>query len=154
MKELDKIDQNLLNLLQQNARLTTKQLSMQLNLSPTAVYERIKKLEREDYILNYVAMVNPQKVKKDFIAFAMLQLAKHSAENITDFEKNIKALPEVVACFHISGSYDYLLKINLEDMKAFRKFMVEKLTEIPHISNTQSVFSIHEVFNYTALPVN
>lgn len=154
MKELDTIDKNLLNLLQANARLTTKQLSLKLNLSPTAVYERIKKLERDDYILNYVAMVNPQKVKKDFIAFAMLQLAEHSAKNIADFEKNIKELPEVVACFHISGSYDYLLKINLEDMKAFRKFMVEKLTEIPHISNTQSVFSIHEVFNYTALPIN
>lgn len=153
MQYLDEIDKKILNLLQKDSRLTTKQLSLKLNLSPTAIYERIKKLERHNYITNYVALVNAQKIEKDFVVFVMVQLTQHSTKNIEDFEKKIMALPEIVSCFHTSGTYDYLLKINLKNMKAFRKFMIEKLTEIPHISNTQSVFNIHEVFNYTALPV-
>ncbi|QSS96922.1 Lrp/AsnC family transcriptional regulator [Psychroflexus sp. ALD_RP9] len=151
MAVLDQTDKHLLNLLQENARFTTKQLALKLNLSPTAIYERLKKLERQNYIDRYVALVNPKKIQKDFVTFVMIQLKEHTQASIAAFEREIALIPEIVACFHVSGTYDYLIKVNLDEMSSFRIFMVEKLTKIPHISNTQSAFSIKEVFNHTAL---
>lgn len=151
--KLDQTDKKLINLLQKDSKQTTKQLSLQLDLSVTAVYERIKKLEKDNLISKYVALVNPKKIEKSFLVFCHVKLTQHSREFLSVFEREILKLNEVSECFHLAGDYDYLLKIYVKDMHEYREFMVNKLTTIKHIGSTQSSFTISEIKNTTQINV-
>ncbi|WP_159946665.1 Lrp/AsnC family transcriptional regulator [Polaribacter septentrionalilitoris] len=148
---LDTTDKKLINLLQNDCKQTTKQLSLQLNLSVTAVYERIKKLEKERIIKKYVALINKNKIEKSFLVFCHIKLIQHSKEFVTTFEREILKLEEVSECFHVSGDYDYILKIYVKDMDEYRDFMVTKLTAIKYIGSTHSTFAIEEVKNTSSI---
>ncbi|WP_297334069.1 Lrp/AsnC family transcriptional regulator [Flavobacterium sp.] len=150
---LDAIDKKLLLLLQKDSRRTTKELSLQLNLSVTAVYERVKKLEREGVINRYVALLNTKKVQRAFVVFCHIKLVQHTKEYLTKFEQEVKKLDEVLECYHVSGDYDYILKIYVADMEAYREFMVTKLTTLQHIGSTHSTFMISEVKNTNVVVV-
>jgi Lrp/AsnC family leucine-responsive transcriptional regulator len=150
---MDSIDKKLLHLLQTDAKKTTKELALKLNLSVTAVYERIKKLEREGIIEKYVALINRSKVEKGFVVFCHLKLIQHTREFITTFENEVTQLLEVIECHHVSGDYDYILKIIVKDMEAYREFLVNKLTTLQHIGSTHSTFMISEVKNTTIVSV-
>lgn len=150
---LDAIDKKLLLLLQTDSKKTTKELSIKLNLSVTAVYERIKKLEREGIIDKYVALLNRNKINKAFMVFCHIKLLQHTKEFISQFEKEVVKLNEVLECFHVSGDYDYILKISIEDMEEYREFMVTKLTTLQHIGSTHSTFMIGEVKNTTVFEI-
>jgi len=147
---LDAIDKKLLKLLQEDSKRTTKELSLKLDLSVTAVYERIKKLEREKIIEKYVVLLDRNKIQKGFVVFCHLKLMQHTKEFISQFEKEVIKLTEVLECFHVSGDYDYILKICVENMEEYREFMVTKLTTLHHIGSTHSTFMIGEVKNTTA----
>ncbi|GGE12749.1 Lrp/AsnC family transcriptional regulator [Psychroflexus salis] len=149
--KLDSTDKLLLELLQSDAKQSVKALASQVNLSATAVYERIKQLERNKVIQQYTIQLNTEKIEKEFLSFCMIQLTKHSQAYLLEFESKIKDLNEVLECFHISGTYDYLLKIRVKNITEYRSFMVNKLTDIPHIANTQSAFSINEVKNQAGI---
>lgn len=144
---LDATDRKLLMYLQQDAKQTTKELSNKLDLSVTAVYERIRKLEREGIISKYVALLEKGKVGKGFVVFCHVKLVQHTREFVTQFEKEVKSLPEVLECYHVSGDYDYILKVMVADMQAYREFLVTKLTTLHHIGSTHSTFMIGEVKN-------
>ena len=144
---LDAIDKKLLHLLQEDSTKTTKELSAKLNLSVTAVYERVKKLERAGVINKYVALLNRNKVDKGFVVFCHLKLIQHTKEYLTKFEQQVVKLDEVLECFHVSGDYDYILKIFVANMEEYREFMVTKLTTLQHIGSTHSTFMISEVKN-------
>lgn len=147
---MDAIDKKLLAILQEDTKKTTKELSLILNLSVTAVYERIKKLEREGVIRNYVALLDRNKIEKAFVVFCHVKLIQHTKDVIHTFESEVVRLNEVSECFHVSGDYDYILKVNVKDMDAYREFMVTKLTGLQHIGSTHSSFMIGEVKNSTA----
>lgn len=147
--EFDLIDKKLLMLLQEDSKKTTKELSTILNLSVTAVYERIKKLEREGVIRNYVALLDRTKIKKSFVVFCHIKLIQHTKEYLNTFEHEVTQLKEVLECFHVSGDYDYILKICVENMEEYREFMVTKLTNLKHIGSTHSSFMISELKNTT-----
>jgi Lrp/AsnC family leucine-responsive transcriptional regulator len=147
----DKTDRKLLHLLQMDSKQTNKALAHKLNLSVTAVYERIKKLEKNGIVSQYVALVDKTKVEKDFVAFCHIKLVKHSQDYVIKFEREVIELDEVLECYHLSGDYDYLLKVLVKDMKSFREFMVKKLTKIDHIGSTHSMFMINEVKHTTAI---
>ncbi|WP_417858669.1 Lrp/AsnC family transcriptional regulator [Xanthomarina gelatinilytica] len=149
----DAIDKKLISFLQTDSKQTNKELSIKLNLSVTAVYERIKKLEQQGVISKYVALVKKEKVDKSFVAFCHIKLVQHTQEYVMKFEKEVANLQEVMECYHISGDYDYLLKVIVEDMEAFREFMVNKLTSINHIGSTHSMFVINEVKHTTAITI-
>lgn len=151
--DFDKIDRKLLSLLQKNSKVTTKKLSLQLDLSVTAVYERIKKLERVGVIQKYVAVVNKEKVDKSFLVFCHIKLVQHSNIYITKFEKEVTEFEEVLECYNVSGDYDYILKVVVKNMKAYRKFINTKLTTLQHIGSTQSTFIISELKDSTAIVV-
>ena len=150
---LDAIDKQLLDLLQEDCKRTHKALSLHLHLSPTAVHERIKKLERAGFIAGYVALVNKHKVARDFIVLCHVRLLQHSKSYLIGFQQEITALEEVVECLHVSGEYDYILKVCVKDMAAYREFLVTKLTTLNHIGNTHSTYVIDEVKMTTALVV-
>ena len=147
---LDATDRKLLNLLQADSTPTTKALAVKLGLSTTAVYERIKKLEREGVVKNYVALLDRAAIERDFIAFCHIKLLQHSRDFVTRFEQQVIKLDEVLECFHVSGDYDYILKVCVRDMAEYRQFIVNKLTTLEHIGSTQSSFVIAEVKNTTA----
>lgn len=147
---MDAIDKKLLSLLQEDTKKTTKALSLKLNLSVTAVYERIKKLEREGVISKYVALLDRNKINKGFVVFCHIKLVQHSKDYLTRFENEVIQLTEVLECFHVSGDYDYILKVHVKDMVEYREFMVTKLTTLQHIGSTHSTFMIGEVKNTTA----
>lgn len=148
---LDTTDKKLINLLQKDSKQTTKQLSLQLNLSVTAVYERVKKLENQKVIEKYVAIINKNKIEKSFLVICHLKLIQHSKEYVTTFEREILKLEEVSECLHVSGDYDYILKIYVKDMDEYRDFMVTKLTAIKYIGSTHSTFTIKVVKNTTSI---
>lgn len=150
---LDKTDKKLLDLLQADTKKTTKELSLKLNLSVTAVYERIKKLEREGIIEKYVVLLNKAKINKNFVVFCHIKLVQHSQDFISRFEKQVVQLDEVLECFHVSGDYDYILKVCLKDMDEYRQFLVTKLSVLQHIGSTHSTFMIGEVKTTTAFVV-
>src|SRR5690606_7637314 len=149
--KLDKTDEKLLELLQKNAKKTNKELSHELNLSITAVYERIRKLERGGMIKKYVALLEPSKVERSFTVFCQIKLVQHTKSNVVQFESQVAKLPEVLECFNVSGEYDYILKVMVRDMEAYREFMLNKLTTLEHIGSTQSTFVISGVKNTTRL---
>ncbi len=153
MIQLDAIDKKLLHLLQIDSKQTNKELSSKLNLSVTAVYERIKKLERAQIISGYVALVDKKKIDRSFVTFCSIKLLQHTQDFVVKFEKEVSQLEEVLECYHISGDYDYLLKVIVADMEEFREFMVKKLTKISHIGSTHSAFMMSEVKHTTAISV-
>jgi Lrp/AsnC family leucine-responsive transcriptional regulator len=151
--KLDPIDTQLLNYLQKDAKQTNKELASKLNMSVTAVYERIKKLEKAGVIDNYVALLNKESIGRAFIAFCHIKLVKHSQELVNQFEKEVATIDEILEVYHLSGDYDYLLKVHVKDMESFRKFMVNKLTNIDHIGSSNSMFVISEVKHTTAVNI-
>ena len=151
--KLDTQDLSILKLLQKNSKLTNKALSTHLSLSVTAVYERIKKLEKTGIIKDYVALLSKEKLDQSFVAFCHVKLIQHTQDNVKQFEREVVKIDEVLECYHLSGDYDYLLKVHVKDMESYRKFMIEKLTNLNHIGSTHSMFMINEVKHTTALNI-
>ncbi|AZA50969.1 Lrp/AsnC family transcriptional regulator [Chryseobacterium carnipullorum] len=147
----DETDKKLLLFLQEDCKQTTKELSYKLGLSVTAVYERIKKLENLGVISRYVALLDRHKINRDFIVLCHIKLTQHKKEFVLQFEREVMSLQEVTECFHVSGDYDYILKIGVKDMEDYRNFMLSKLTALQHIASTHSSFMISEVKNTTAI---
>lgn len=148
---LDEIDKKILKQLQSNSKVTNKELSAKMDLSVTAVYERIKRLERNQVIPKYVALVNPERVEKSFMVLCQIKLLQHTKSYMIRFEDEVAKLPEVLECYHVSGEYDYNLKVLVKDMEAYREFMVTKLTTLQHIGSTQSTFIISTIKSTTAI---
>jgi Lrp/AsnC family leucine-responsive transcriptional regulator len=107
-------------------------------------------LEREGIIRKYVALLDRTKIEKAFVVFCHVKLIQHTKEVIHTFESEVVLLKEVSECFHVSGDYDYILKVNVKDMDEYREFMVTKLTGLQYIGSTHSSFMIGEVKNTSA----
>lgn len=153
MLKIDETDVKLLALLQTDCKLTTAAYAKQLHLSTTAVYERIKRLEKSGIVTNYVALIDRKKVDKAFTVLCHIKLIQHIKEFVLKFEREVLRLDEVVECYHISGDYDYILKLHVSNMEAYREFMVTKLTAISNIGSTQSSFVINEVKHSTVISI-
>jgi Lrp/AsnC family leucine-responsive transcriptional regulator len=151
MIKIDTKDRELLAHLQEDSKRTTKEYANLLGLSTTAVYERIKRLEKSGVITRYVALVDKNRVNKAFMVLCHVKLIQHIKDYVLQFEREVVQLEEVSECHHISGDYDYILKVNVGDMEAYREFMVTKLTAIKNIGSTQSSFVINEVKYSTAV---
>lgn len=144
---MDAIDKKILMLLQQDAKQNTKEIAEKVGLSVSPTFERIKKLEQKQYIKNYVALLDADKIGKSISVYCQVTLAVHSRELIDDFKQHILVLSEVTGCFHVSGNYDFLLKVAVNDMNEYQKFVIDKLSVIKGISNVQSSFVMEEIKN-------
>lgn len=150
---LDKTDKSILRLLHGNSKLTIKEIAHKLNLTPTPIFERIKRLEREDYITSYKAVINRKKIGLPLLVFCNISLNQHETSFISKFEKDIQELPEVIECYHLGGMFDYLLKVVANDMDAYQHFVSKKLASIENIRQVQSSFVMSEVKSNTDLPI-
>lgn len=142
---LDKIDISILKALQQNARITNKELSAKVHLSPSPVYERLKRLESEGYIERYTAVLNAEKLNLGFIVFCSVKLQRLNTEIAGDFAAKIKEIPEVTECYNVSGEFDYLLKIHAPDMQYYNQFILNVLGRIESLGSIQSSFVMNPV---------
>lgn len=153
MKKLDRTDLKILELLQQDAKLTHKQIATQLHLTTTPVYERIKRLERSGYIRKYTALLDRSLLKLQLMAFCNVTLKEHQTAFIHRFERDVRQLTEVVECYHVAGLYDYLLKVVVPDMQTYQRFVADKLAALDNIGKVQSSFVMTEIKEDTALPL-
>lgn len=145
METLDSKDILILRTLQENARLTTKELAARVNLSSTPVFERLKRLESGGYIKKYIAVLDAEKLNLGFIVFCRVKLSRLNKEIATDFTRIIRDIPEVTECYNISGSYDYLLKIHALNMKHYQEFLLNVLGTIECLGSIESTFVMDEV---------
>lgn len=145
MSTLDATDKELLRVLQNNSNYTTKELAEKLHLSTTPVYERQRRLEREGYIQKYVAILNKERLGKRLMVFCHVKLKQHERGMGEKFVQAVNALEEVMECYNISGEYDFMLKVVVEDMPRYQDFIMNKLTMIENIGSTQSVFVMGEI---------
>lgn len=144
-EKLDKVDLQILRTLQENARLTTKELAAQVSLSSTPVFERLKRLEREGYIKKYIAVLDADKLNQGFVVFCNVKLRRMNKDIAMGFTRIIQNIPEVTECYNISGSYDYLLKIHAPNMKYYQEFIINVLGTIDSLGSLESMFVMDEV---------
>jgi DNA-binding Lrp family transcriptional regulator len=138
--KMDQKDLAILKLLQQNARITVKEISDRIHLSTTPVYERIKRMEDTGVIKQYATLVDNAKIKKALMVICYVSLKQHNKTAGAKFIKTIMEMNEVIECYNISGEFDFMLKVVVENMDAYYDFHVNKLSESENIGNVQSVF--------------
>ncbi len=137
---LDEKDLAILRLLQQNAKITVREIAGQVHLSPTPVHERIKRMEEGGIIRQYVALVDHTKVRKGLMVICYVSLKEHNKQSGAKFIKKIHELHEVIECYNISGEFDFMLKVVSENMDAYYDFHVNKLSQIENMGRLQSIF--------------
>lgn len=153
MEDLDPIDLKILKLLNENANLTTKELAQRVNLSASPVFERVKRLENSGYIKKYIAVLNAEKLHQGFTVFCNIKLKQHDRTVGHEFVADIMQIDEVAECYNISGDFDFLLKVNVKDMKHYQDFVFNKLGSVNSIGSTHSTFVMAEIKNtFGALP--
>ena len=145
MDTLDQTDLKILRILQQNARLTNKELAAQVNLSTTPVFARLKRLERNGYIKKYVAVLDAEKLNRGFIVFCNVKMRRLSKEIARDFMERMLNIPEVTECYNISGQFDYMLKIHAPDMRYYQEFVLNQLGTIENLGSLESTFVMDTV---------
>lgn len=152
-KSLDRIDLKILRALQTDGRISNVDLAKVVGLSPTPCLERVRRLEREEYIVGYRAILNPEKLNAALIAFVEVTLERTTTADLDRFNAAILTLDEVLECHMVGGGFDYLVKIRLPDMGHYRRFLGEKLAAIAGVSQTHTYVVMEEVKSTTALPI-
>ena len=135
----------MLRTLQENARLTVKELAAKVRLSSTPVFERLKRLEEGGYIKKYMAVLDAGKLDRGFVVFCNVKLRRMNRDIAGEFARIVQDIPEVTECYNISGGFDYLLKIHAPDMKYYQEFILNVLGTIESLGSIESMFVMDEV---------
>ncbi|MEZ4951380.1 MAG: Lrp/AsnC family transcriptional regulator [Saprospiraceae bacterium] len=143
--KLDPIDHRILELLQKDGKMKIKEIAEILHMTNTPVFDRIKRLEREGIIKGYTAKIDKAKTGYPLMAFCSVRLESHHTDYLEQFVREIKKFPEIEACYHMAGVFDYLLKLYAKDMDDYQQFITKKLATIPNIGRVQSSFVMTEI---------
>jgi Lrp/AsnC family leucine-responsive transcriptional regulator len=153
--QLDKYDRLILEIIQQNGRISNQELAEAINLSPSPCLRRVRRLEESGMIAGYVAQLDARKLGLTLVSFIQISMDKHTPERFNHFEKQIATFPEVLECHLVTGqSADYLLKVIIKDMDDFQRFLLNKLTPIEGVSGVHSSFVLKSPVNTSALPID
>jgi Lrp/AsnC family transcriptional regulator, leucine-responsive regulatory protein len=150
---LDDVDKAMLRALQADGRLSNVELARTVNLSPPATHARLRRLEKEGYIRQYAANIDREKTGYDLLCFIHVSLQMHKLEQVESFRQWTRQMPEVLECHHITGEYDYLLKVALRNRKDLERFLVDSLTPIPGVARIHTSLVLTEVKSTMALPL-
>ena len=153
MVKLDSTDIRILELLQKDAKMNIKEIASDLDMTKTPIYERIKRLERKGTIDKYVAIVNRKELPSYMIVFCSVMLDSQKLEEIERFKKEVLHIPEVLECYLMGGTNDFLLKVVVKDLEAYHQFSSGKLAALPNVGQIKSEFVLHEVKHSTVYPV-
>ena len=152
-KDLDRLDRKILRLLQQEGRLTNLELAHKISLSPTATSERVKRLNREGYILGYSAVLNPEKLGRALMVFVEVKLDRTTPDVFDFFAVAVKKSDDVMECHMVAGGFDYLVKARVSGMEAYRAFLSEVILPLPGVRETHTYAVMEEVKSSSYLPV-
>ncbi|EGF32659.1 Transcriptional regulator, AsnC family [Oxalobacteraceae bacterium IMCC9480] len=161
---LDKTDRKILAILQTDGRLSNQEVAERVNLSPSPCLRRIRRLEEAGVIRQYVALLAPEKIGLGLLAYVNVRLGRNSDAAMTtapsgarsprgDFAESVAHWPEVAACYAMTGEMDYLLRVHVEDMEHFSRFMMETLLRHPAVLDAKSSFALQRIKDTTALPL-
>ena len=152
-RQLDALDEEILSLLQSDGRVSNVELSRRVNLSPPAVHARIKRLEEEGFIRQYTAVVNRELLGFDMLCFIHLNLQLHTTQQVEQLRKAIMEMPEVLECHHVTGEFDYLLKVIVRNRKDLERFVVHRLTPVPGIARIHTSLVLTEIKHTSEVPL-
>ncbi len=153
MESLDHVDLAILRTLQENSRLTIKELSARVHLSPSPVFERMKRLESEGYIRKYIAVLDAEKLNQGFIVYCHVKLRYLNRDVAATFTRMVQGIAEVTECYNISGDYDYLLKVHAPNMKYYQEFVLNVLGTNDSVGSLMSSFVMAEVKHDYGIPI-
>lgn len=145
MEVLDEIDRTILRLLQFDAKISAKEIANQLNITVSPVYERIRRLETQGHIMQYVAILDRKLIDRPITTICQVSMRYHNEAFIEKFEQEIKKLDEVQECYHMAGQVDFLLKINIKSLDEYHDFVKYKLSKIDNIGVLNSTFVLKEI---------
>ena len=151
---MDKVDGKILMQLQLDAKQNTKQIANKIGLSVTPTYERIRKMERSGIIKSYVALLDRSKIEKEVVAYCQITLSKHQKSTVDSFERKMNSIPEIMECHHVSGNFDFLLKVVASNINEFHKFTTEKLSVFEEIATIHTVFVMKSAKDSTVYNVD
>jgi len=150
---LDETDVQILNLLQSDGRITNAELAKRVGLSPPSVLQRVRALEKSGLIRGYVALLDPERLGLKITAMVMISLSLHQEQPIERFRRGIQDIPEITECYHVSGDFDFLLKVVVRDMRAYEVFLREKLSKIKGIGKITTNFVLASNKLTTQIPL-
>jgi Lrp/AsnC family leucine-responsive transcriptional regulator len=150
---LDETDRQILDFLQEDSSISNVALARRLGLAPATTLDRVKKLKQRGVIRGQVALVDPVRVGQGTTAFVSVALASHQAEQVKQFRDSVARLPQVLECHHISGEYDYLLKVVAEDIRRYEDFLLGQLVATPNVGKIHTSFVLSTVIYKTKIPV-
>ncbi len=151
--ELDKIDLNILKIMQENGRITNLQLSQMIGLSPAPTLERVRKLENSGYIKSYHALVDEEKLGLGIKTFIQVSLDFHQNDTISIFQKEIQQIKEVTECHHVTGQYDFILKVYVKDIKAYEQLIMNKISKISVVKTFQTLMILSTSKKEPIIPI-
>lgn len=154
LKELDRIDKNILSILQKNAKISNLELSKLVGLSPSPCLERVKKLESLGYILGYYAALNPSQLGAAMLVFVEITLTKTSSDIFAEFSSAVQQHDDIQECHLVSGNFDFLLKTRVADMSSYRKLLGNTLLALPGVSESRTYVVMEEVKHQTQIKIN
>lgn len=154
MRKLDRIDKNILRILQSDGRISYTELADKVGLSTTPCIERVRRLEKDGLIEGYYARLSPEALGFDMLVFVEIALSYQSPDAFESFNKAVKQLPYIQECHLVSGDSDYLLKARIQDMSEYRALLGEMLLTLPGVKNSKSYIVMEEVKEGIALPIN
>lgn len=147
---LDETDCSILDLLQADSRISHKEIAHQVHKSVTAVHVRVRRLQEEGYIKRYTVIIDNKKIKRGLIAYTQVQIKQHSQENLKAFQAEVVKLPEVMECCHMTGAFDFLLRIAISGMDEYNELLMNKLSKLPEVGTMQTFFVMSEAKHETA----
>lgn len=150
---LDETDYRILALLQTNGRMSNADLARQLKLSPPAIHARLRRLESQGVIRGYVALLDRERLGYDMLCFINVAIQVHQPQAVEQFRLAVKQMPEVLECHHVTGDYDYLLKVAVRNRKELERFVLDQLTPIPGIAKIYTSLVLREIKASTAIPI-
>ena len=151
---LGKIDRNILRILQKDGRISYTELARQVGLSVTPCIDRVKRMERNGYILGYSAQVCSQKLDVALVVFVQIRLNHTSQKNFEEFRRSVIDLENIQSCFLVSGNYDYLLKARVADMAAYRELLGHRILKLPAVQESTSYVVMEELKETMEVPIN
>jgi len=153
MIKLDAVDKRLLGLLQNNSNINVKEISADLKLTKTPIYERIRRYEKVGLVKKYVAVLDVSKIENLMVVFCSVSLESQKLEGIEEFNQAVEKIPEVIDCYLMGGANDFLLKVVVKDLPAYHKFSSGKLAALPNVAQIKSMFVLNEVKRSTVVPL-
>jgi Lrp/AsnC family leucine-responsive transcriptional regulator len=150
---LDELDRQILAIVQENGRISNAELAQQIHLSPPAAHARLKRLQARGIIRQFVALLDREQLGYDLMALIHVTLAQHQPTRVQEFRAAIQTMPQVLECYHVTGEYDYLLKVVVRNRKELEQFLVETLTPAPGVGRIHTNLVFSEIKATTAFQV-